>query len=110
MDDPRLPSPPPVCHVYILRNQTAGRLYTGASTDLRRRLCDHTCGNTPTTRGKGPWDLVYVEAWPDRRAALRRERHLKSLEGGPEKFRLVAEASEEQRAEWRHAFAAFEGR
>ena len=88
-------------YLYILRSSTSGRLYTGSTDDPRRRLHDHAAGNTPSTRGRGPWELAYLEEHPNRTAALRRERYLKSLVGGPEKFRLIAEVTDEQRDEWR---------
>jgi putative endonuclease len=88
-------------YLYILRSKTTGRLYTGTTDDIARRIRDHHLGNTASTKGRGPWELVYLEEHPDRATALQRERQLKSLEGGSEKFRLVATATEEQRQRWR---------
>src|SRR5688500_18344416 len=91
-------------YLYILRSRTTGRLYTGTTDNLIRRLRDHTAGNTPSTRGRGPWELVYLEEHLDRRSALQRERYLKSLPGGPEKFQLVASVTVEQLATWQSQF------
>lgn len=88
-------------HLYILRSQKTGRLYTGTTSDVRRRVRDHHLGNTPSTRRQGPWELVYLDVLPDRAAALEREQHLKSLTGGPEKFQLVDAATPQQRECWR---------
>jgi putative endonuclease len=91
-------------YLYILRSLSTGRLYTDTTDDPARRLRDHAAGNTPSTRARGPWELAYLEEHPDRRTALRRERHLKSLEGGPEKFRLVAAVTTEQPQAWADRF------
>jgi len=68
--------------VYILRNQKTGRHYIGSTTDLVRRLADHARGNTPSTRNRGAWQLVYREQCPDLKAARKREREIKSYKGG----------------------------
>ena len=62
--------------VYVLRN-AEGRLYIGFTSDLDRRVRRHQEGEAGWTRSRGPWTLVYHEAYTDRSEALRRERHLK---------------------------------
>ena len=65
--------------VYILRCAD-GTLYTGITNDLPRRLAAHNAGRgAKYTRGRGPVELVYREACPDKSAALRRERAVKAL-------------------------------
>ena len=44
-------------HVYVLRS-VSGRYYYGSTSDLPRRLVEHECGKTATTRKDGPWLLV----------------------------------------------------
>ncbi len=57
-----------------------GTYYTGWSTDPLRRLRAHNRGRGARyTRSRRPVSLVYVEAVPDRPAALRRERRIKAL-------------------------------
>ncbi|MEW6569059.1 MAG: GIY-YIG nuclease family protein [Chloroflexota bacterium] len=57
-----------------------GTLYTGWTTDPLRRLREHNAGRgAQYTRSRRPVRLAYVEAAPDRGAAMRRERVLKSL-------------------------------
>ena len=57
-----------------------GSLYTGATTDLGKRLEQHRNGRGAAyTRGRAPLDVVYQEAAADRSAALRREWSLKQL-------------------------------
>ncbi len=63
--------------VYVLQN-AEGRLYIGFTSDLEKRVRRHEKGEAGWTRSRGPWTLVYHEAYADRSEALRRERVLKS--------------------------------
>ena len=57
-----------------------GTYYTGWSTDPQRRLEQHNRGaGARYTRSRRPVRLVYVEALPDKIAALKRERAIKAL-------------------------------
>jgi putative endonuclease len=87
--------------VCILRSLKDGRLYTGCGGSVRERLDHHNRGGTQSTRNRRPLELMYVEEYPDKPSAMARERQLKSLEGGSEKFRLVAEQTPEMLAEAR---------
>jgi predicted GIY-YIG superfamily endonuclease len=77
--------------VYMLRCGD-GSLYTGITTDLRRRLVQHRAGaGARYTRGRGPLRLVYREPVSDKPAALRREIAIKRLDAAA-KRRLVRDA------------------
>ena len=57
-----------------------GSFYTGWTTDPQRRERQHNRGTGARyTRTHGPVRLVYIETQPDRAAAMRRERALKTL-------------------------------
>lgn len=74
--------------VYMLRCGD-GTLYTGVTDDVSRRLAAHRSGKgAKYTRGRGPLELVYQEAVPDKSAALKREIALKRLTR-QEKERLI---------------------
>ena len=80
--------------VYILRCAD-GTLYTGITNDLPRRLAAHNAGRgAKYTRGRGPVELVYREACPDKSAALRREGAVKALRRA-EKLSLIARGTSE---------------
>lgn len=65
--------------VYVLRCRD-GSLYTGITTDLRRRLAAHQAGRGARyTRARLPVRLVYRETRATRGAALRREASIKRL-------------------------------
>ena len=76
--------------LYILRCRD-GSLYTGVTTDLKRRLRAHNSGKAGAkyTRSRRPVELVYQEPCADRGAALRRERAVKALTR-EEKLALIA--------------------
>jgi putative endonuclease len=65
--------------VYLLRCAD-GSLYTGVTTDVRRRCRQHNAGTASRyTRARRPVRLVYQEAHPHRGSALRREAAIKRL-------------------------------
>lgn len=79
--------------VYILRT-ASGRLYTGITTDLARRVAEHR-GTRPTRkdgrasraklrgakalRGDAPTGVAWSEVAPDRSSASQREAAIKKL-------------------------------
>ena len=64
--------------LYILQSQSSGKFYVGSAQNPLDRLIEHNRGQTKSTRGRGPWRLVYQEEFIDSSEALRRERQLKS--------------------------------
>jgi putative endonuclease len=64
--------------VYILQSEKTGKFYVGCANDVAARLVEHQRGQTPSTRGRGPWTLVFQEDFETVPEARRRERHLKS--------------------------------
>jgi len=64
--------------VYILQSESTQKFYIGCAADVPTRLAEHQRGQTPSTRGRGPWILVYEEHFDTLAAARARERQLKS--------------------------------
>jgi len=64
--------------LYILRSQSTGKFYVGAAVDLLVRVAEHQRGQSPYTRSRGPWDLVYQESFVTLSEARKRERQIKS--------------------------------
>lgn len=75
-------------YVYLLRSMHDSGLYIGYSTDLRRRLGEHKQGASRARNHRGPWKLIYYEAYVARADAIGRESYLKS--GGGRRFLKVA--------------------
>lgn len=67
--------------VYVLQSESDRGLYIGYTGDLRRRLREHQTGLAFATSYRGPWRLIYYEAYVDERDALGREEFLKSGAG-----------------------------
>ena len=66
-------------HVYVLECAD-GSLYTGYTTDVERRVAEHDAGEgAKYTRGRTPVELVHVEEYETRSAAMSREHEIKSL-------------------------------
>jgi len=64
-------------YVYVLHSIADGGFCIGPTTDLRRRLSEHKQGTSFATRHRGPWKLIYYEAYTERLDAEGRERYLK---------------------------------
>jgi putative endonuclease len=80
-----------VHYAYLLRCAD-GSYYAGYTTDPRRRAAEHDAGEgAKYTRGRTPVELVHVEAFDSRSAAMSREHALKAL-SHDEKTRLAADA------------------
>lgn len=65
-------------YTYIIKSKKDGRMYTGFSSDLRKRLLRHNKGMSTYTKGRGPFELIYYEACLNEGDAKLRELYLKS--------------------------------
>ena len=70
-----------VFYVYVLHSDSDNGFYIGFSTDLKRRLSEHKRGASFATKSRGPWKLIYYEAYTEREDAEGREKFLKSGAG-----------------------------
>ena len=68
-------------YTYILKSKKNGTLYTGYTTDLRKRLREHNDGKSNYTKHRGPYELIYYEACKYEGDARSRETYLKSGKG-----------------------------
>lgn len=68
-------------YTYVLKSKKNGRLYTGYTINLRKRLKEHNNNKSSYTKGRGPFVLVYYEACLDEDDAKARERYLKTGKG-----------------------------
>jgi len=67
-------------YVYILLLNN-GKLYTGTTGNLKRRLKEHIAGKVKSTRNKRPLKLIHYEGYALKSDAVRREKFLKTTEG-----------------------------
>jgi putative endonuclease len=64
--------------VYVLQSECSKRFYIGCAEQPDHRLTEHNRGQTISTRGRGPWKLVYQEPFDTLVEARQRERLIKS--------------------------------
>ncbi len=76
-------------YVYILQSLKDHRYYIGETSDVEARLLFHNSGKQRSTRNRIPFRLVLVEEYPNREAALKREKQIKSWKGGEAFKRLI---------------------
>lgn len=66
-------------YVYVLKSRKNGRLYTGYTDDLRRRIEEHNCKKgCEYTKRNAPFDLIFYEAYVAKKDATKAERFFKS--------------------------------
>ena len=65
-------------YTYVIQNKKYGRWYTGYTHNLQKRLKDHSDNKVFSTKGRGPFELIYYEFCLNRQDALAREKYLKS--------------------------------
>ncbi|MBU1031776.1 GIY-YIG nuclease family protein [Patescibacteria group bacterium] len=68
-------------YVYVLRSLKNGRLYTGSTNNLERRLSEHNNGQSKYTGYTAPFKLIYKEKYATKSEAYRREMFLKTGKG-----------------------------
>ena len=65
-------------YVYVLKSVKTKKIYIGFTNDLRRRIREHnTKQGGKYTKNKGPFELIYYEAYKMQADAKRREDNLK---------------------------------
>lgn len=66
--------------VYLLRCSD-GKIYTGCTSNLNKRLLAHQSGKVSFTKSRLPFELVTFISFNDRRKAFKFEKYLKSGSG-----------------------------
>ncbi len=64
-------------YTYVLKSKKDGKIYTGYTADLRKRLMQHNSGKSTYTKGRGPFVIIYYEACLSESKARSRELYLK---------------------------------
>ena len=68
--------------VYALYSEKFDKIYIGHTSDMKERLISHNHpNNTGWTKRYQPWEIVYTETFKDKKAAMKREKELKSSRG-----------------------------
>ena len=69
-------------YTYVLKSKKNDKLYIGFTSDLKERFGEHNKGLNLSTKRYLPWKLIYYEACLNKSDARRRERYLKTTQGG----------------------------
>ena len=64
-------------YVYIIESQQSGIFYKGSTADYLKRLAEHNDNRNTYTKGKGQWNLVFVQEFETKSQALLQERKSK---------------------------------
>jgi putative endonuclease len=65
-------------YVYVLISEVDKQFYTGATSDLKRRMQKHQEGKVSSTKNRRPFKLIYYEACLSKTDAYKREKYLKT--------------------------------
>jgi len=68
-------------YVYVLQSEKDRSFYIGLTSDIQKRLKEHTSGEVSTTKSRRPLKLVYWEGCLNQKDAARREKYLKTTWG-----------------------------
>jgi len=49
-------------YVYVIQSKKDKKWYTGYTYDLRKRFKEHNESKVCSTKGRGPFELIYYEA------------------------------------------------
>jgi len=68
-------------YFYVLKFRNNGKLYKGFTSDLERRLSEHRLGASDFTSRNGDFDLIFYEAYINKKDAQLAEIYFKSGHG-----------------------------
>lgn len=64
-------------YFYVLKSLKDGNLYSGYTSDLKKRYKHHQQGKVSSTKNRRPLELVYYEAYKSEKDVRNRERQIK---------------------------------
>lgn len=68
-------------YFYVLRFKQNGKLYKGFTDDLKRRISEHRSKSSKFTSRNGFFDLIFYEAYLNKKDAQEAERYFKTGHG-----------------------------
>lgn len=68
-------------YVYVLKSKNKDFVYVGQTTDLKRRSKEHNNKEELSTKSYAPFELIFYEAYRNKKDCLRREEYLKTTKG-----------------------------
>ena len=74
-------------YVYLLMSRKTSWIYIGCTSDLEKRLKEHSVGRVYSTKRMLPVELIYYEAYRLKDCAYQREKNLKAFGSGLAKLK-----------------------
>jgi len=68
-------------YVYVLQSKNHNFIYVGYTTNLEKRFQMHNKGKVKSTKRYCPFELIFYEAYRNKKDAKRREKYLKTTRG-----------------------------
>lgn len=68
-------------YFYVLRFKSNGKFYYGYTENLRKRVVEHRTKHSSFTSKNGKFDLIFYEAYLNKRDAQNSEKYFKSGRG-----------------------------
>lgn len=68
-------------YVYVIESVKTGMIYVGRTSNLKRRIREHSLGKVKSTIKMIPFRLVFYEAFLEKADSVRREGYLKTTKG-----------------------------
>src|SRR3989344_1011269 len=67
--------------VYVLKSGKDNNLYIGCTSNLEKRLKEHSAGRVRSTKNRFPLKLIHEEQYDDKYEAFKSERFYKTAKG-----------------------------
>ncbi len=68
-------------YVYVLESKRKRFLYVGFTQDLKKRFQKHNSKEVLSTKSYAPFELIFYEAYRNKKDAKRREKYFKTSKG-----------------------------
>jgi putative endonuclease len=65
-------------YTYVLRSKKDNKFYVGYTEDLKKRLKEHNEDKVSSTKSRKPLELIFYEAFVNKKDAILREKFLKT--------------------------------
>ncbi|MFH1321316.1 MAG: GIY-YIG nuclease family protein [Bacteroidota bacterium] len=78
---------------YIIQSEKTGTLYIGQTQNLPKRIKKHNSNLVKSTKGKGPWRVIFSVTFETRSEAVKLERKLKSFKKREYLFKWIKKFS-----------------
>lgn len=69
-------------YLYFIKSEKFDRHYVGVTSNPKRRLDEHNCGENKSTKPYRPYKIIYLEEYDTKALALKKEWWIKNKPEG----------------------------